>query len=236
MSIRACAAALALCLALPSPAQTPPAAAPKVLRYAIRVAETGFDPPQISDLYSSTMAANMFDAPYQIEFLARPVRLRPNTAVAMPESSADFRTWTIRLRPGIYFADDPAFKGKKRELVAEDYVYSFKRLFDPRWKSPELPDLRQQPGDRPGRGAPGRPPEQDRVRLRRAGRGPARPRPLHLPVQTGASQPALPRTCSAIRRGSARWRARWSSTTATASWSTRWAPARSCSRPGAAVR
>ena len=137
MSIRACAAAFALCLALPSPAQTPPpAAAPKVLRYAIRVAETGFDPQQISDLYSSTMAANMFDAPLQVEFLARPIRLRPNTAVAMPEASADFRTWTVRLRPGIYFADDPAFKGRKRELVAEDYVYSFKRLFDPRWKSP----------------------------------------------------------------------------------------------------
>ena len=127
---RACAAALALSLALPAHADL------KVLRYALRVAETGFDPAQISDLYSSTMAANVFDAPYQIEFLARPVRLRPNTALGMPESSADFRTWTVRLRPGIYFTDDPAFKGRKRELVAEDYVYSFKRLFDPRWKSP----------------------------------------------------------------------------------------------------
>ena len=36
----------------------------------------------------------------------------------MPEISADGRVWTIRVKPGIYFADDPAFKGKKRELVA----------------------------------------------------------------------------------------------------------------------
>jgi len=112
------------------------AVAPKVLRYAMRIAETGFDPAQISDLYSSTLAANMFDALYEYEFLARPVRLRPNTAVALPEASADFKTFTIRIKPGIYFSDDPAFKGARRELTAADYVYSIKRHFDPRWKSP----------------------------------------------------------------------------------------------------
>jgi len=113
----------------------------KVLRYALRVAETGFDPAQISDLYSATLVSNMFDAPYATEFLARPVRDRPNTAVALPEVSADFKTFTIRIRPGIYFNDDPAFKGKKRELVAEDYVYSIKRHYDPRWKSARLSGL-----------------------------------------------------------------------------------------------
>ena len=113
----------------------------KVLRYAIRAAETGFDPPQISDLYSRTLVANMFDALYAYEFLARPVRLRPNTAQALPEASDDFKTFTIRLRPGIWFSDDPAFKGAKRELVAADYVYSIKRHFDPRWKSPTYQTL-----------------------------------------------------------------------------------------------
>jgi ABC-type transport system substrate-binding protein len=111
---------------------------PKVLRYAFRVAETGFDPAQISDLYSRTIAANIFEAPYEYEFLARPVRLRPATAAAMPEVSDGFRTFTIRLKPGIFFADDPAFKGVRRELTAADYVYSIKRHFDPRWKSPSV--------------------------------------------------------------------------------------------------
>ncbi len=32
----------------------------------------------------------------------------------------------------------PAFKGKKRELTADDYVYSFKRLLDPRMRAPFL--------------------------------------------------------------------------------------------------
>ena len=111
---------------------------PKVLRYAFRVAETGFDPAQITDLYSRTVAASIFDAPYQYEFLARPYRIRPNTAAAMPEASADFKTWTVRLKPGIFFADDPVFQGARRELTAQDYVYAIKRHYDPRWKSNNL--------------------------------------------------------------------------------------------------
>ena len=124
----------------PSPVAT---ASPKVLRYALRIAETGFDPAQITDLYSRTIAANIFEAPYQYEFLARPVRLRPSTAVAMPEVADDFKTFTVRIKPGIYFTDDPAFAGKPRELVAADYVYSIKRIFDPRWKSPHLSTIQE---------------------------------------------------------------------------------------------
>ncbi|MDN3543130.1 MAG: ABC transporter substrate-binding protein [Roseateles asaccharophilus] len=116
-------------------ADAPPPAA-KVLRYAFQVAETGFDPAQLSDIYSRTITAHIFEALYQYDHLARPVRLKPLTAAAMPEVSEDFRTWTIKLKPGIFFADDPAFGGKKRELVAEDYVYSFKRFADPAFKSP----------------------------------------------------------------------------------------------------
>jgi len=44
----------------------------------------------------------------------------------------------MHLQPGIYFQEDPAFKGKQRELVAADYVFSFKRFYDPHWKSPLL--------------------------------------------------------------------------------------------------
>jgi len=63
--------------------------------------------------------------------LARPTRLFPNTAAGLPQISDDGLTWTVRVKPGIYFTDDPAFRGKPRELVAQDYVYSFKRLLDP---------------------------------------------------------------------------------------------------------
>jgi hypothetical protein len=46
-------------------------------------------------------------------------------------------------KPGIYFQDDPVFNGSKRELVAADYVYSWKRFFDPRWKAPAYASLNE---------------------------------------------------------------------------------------------
>jgi ABC-type transport system substrate-binding protein len=119
-------------------ARAQPADAPQVLRYAFPIAETNFDPAQITDLYSRTVVAGIFDGLLEYAFLARPVRVRPNTAVAMPEVSSDFRTFTFRVKPGIFFADDPAFKGVRRELVAADYAFSLKRHYDPRWKSGNL--------------------------------------------------------------------------------------------------
>ncbi|HUN93166.1 MAG TPA: ABC transporter substrate-binding protein [Burkholderiaceae bacterium] len=134
---RAAAIALSAALSTALPATAGPAeAAPKVLRYAFEIAETGFDPAQISDLYSRDIAANIFDAPLHFAWLGRAGELTPNTAASLPEISPDFRTFTFALKPGIYFADDPAFGGKRRELVAADYVYSIKRIADPRWKSP----------------------------------------------------------------------------------------------------
>jgi ABC-type transport system substrate-binding protein len=126
-------------------AQTP-AQAPeplKVIRYAFPIAETNFDPAQISDTYSRTVASGLFDAPLEYAYLAKPTQMRLATAAAMPEISADFKTFTFRIKPGIYFAPDAAFnvpdgKPVKRELVAEDYVYSVKRHYDPRWKSGNL--------------------------------------------------------------------------------------------------
>jgi len=105
-------------------------------RYAIEIAETGFDPGEISDLYSRDIAGNIFDAPLRFAYLAAPGTLEPATADGMPTVSSDYRTFTIRIRKGIYFTDDPAFNGKRRELTAEDYVYSYKRIFDPHWNSP----------------------------------------------------------------------------------------------------
>jgi ABC-type transport system substrate-binding protein len=126
-------AAILACVLTP-----PPAAAEKVLRYAFLVAETGFDPAQVNDLYSAIIFSHIFDTPLTYDYLARPFKLKPNTAAAMPEISADGKVWTLRIRPGIYFADDPAFRGKKRELTAYDYVYSLKRHFDPKNKSVQL--------------------------------------------------------------------------------------------------
>jgi ABC-type transport system substrate-binding protein len=134
--LRGAGAAAGLAAAGAAAPGTASAARTKVLRYAFPIAETGFDPAQISDLYSRYVTAHIFESPLTFDHLARPFKLKLATAAEMPELSADFRTCTVRIRPGIYFADDPAFRGKRRELVAQDYVYSWKRFFDPRWKAP----------------------------------------------------------------------------------------------------
>ena len=103
----------------------------KVLRYAFEIAETGMDPIRISDVYSNIVLNAVYDTPLSYDYLARPLKVRPNTLAAMPEISTDYRTFTFHVKPGIYFAPHEVFKGKKRELVAEDYVYSIKRVLDP---------------------------------------------------------------------------------------------------------
>jgi ABC-type transport system substrate-binding protein len=114
----------------------------KTLRTAFEIDVTGFDPAATQDIYSNTIEARIFDALYDWDYLQRPYALVPSIATALPDYSADGRTWTIRLKPGIHFADDPAFNGRKRELVAADVVYSWKRLVDPRIRSPNADLIR----------------------------------------------------------------------------------------------
>jgi len=126
------AALAAACLALPVAAQQ------KVLRVPFIVAETNFDPAFISDLFSATVIDEILEAPLTYDFLARPMKLKPATAEAMPEVTDGGKTYTVRLKKGIYFSDDPVFEGRKRELTAADYEFAMKRLIDPKIASPNL--------------------------------------------------------------------------------------------------
>jgi ABC-type transport system substrate-binding protein len=149
MNTRTWALATSLCLALgaahpaTAPAANEPAKTEKVFRYAFPIAETGFDPAQLSDLYSRIVTANIFDSLYSYDYLARPTKIIPMLADGMPQVSADFRTYTVKLRRGILFADDPAFGGKPREVTAQDVVYTYKRIYDPAIKSPVLSSLQE---------------------------------------------------------------------------------------------
>lgn len=113
----------------------------KVLRYAFEIAETSMDPQKVSDVYSTIVHNAIFDTPLRYDYLARPLKAVPNTLVAMPEVTDNHKTFTMRVKPGIYFADHPVFGGKKRELTAEDYVFSIKRLFDPKLSAPLLAEV-----------------------------------------------------------------------------------------------
>jgi len=121
--------------------QSPLAHPAKVLRYAFDVAETSADPQKVSDIYSMFVVSAIFDSPLDYDYLARPLKLVPNTLEALPAVSDGGRTYTMKVKPGIYFDDHPAFKGRKRELTAADYVYSIKRIMDPRLRSPMLGEI-----------------------------------------------------------------------------------------------
>ena len=134
LAVAACAALLALA----APAVQAQPDPNKVLRVAFLIAETGFDPQASSDVYSNYVNRVMFDALYRYDYISRPHRIVPNTAAALPEIAKDGMTWTIRVKPGTHFADDPAFGGKKRELTAADYAFAWKRILDPKTRSPAL--------------------------------------------------------------------------------------------------
>ncbi|MBT8048539.1 MAG: hypothetical protein HKN57_07840 [Xanthomonadales bacterium] len=119
------------------PAEDPgPAVTYSVYRHSMDGAPTSTDPAQASHIYANFLAVNLYDTLYRYKYLARPYQLEPNLAEGLPQVSADGLIYTIRIKPGVHFIDDPAFPdGKGRVVRAEDFVYSIKRHFDPKTRA-----------------------------------------------------------------------------------------------------
>ena len=96
------------------------------------------DPAQVNSLHAAHIIDNLFEPMLEYHYLARPLKLQPLTLREMPEVLEAGRVYICRLKPGIFFSDDPAFKGNPRELTAADYAYSLRRLFDPRYRSSQF--------------------------------------------------------------------------------------------------
>ncbi len=93
----------------------------------------GFDPVKAGDAPSALAIARIYEPLLQYSYLERPYKVEPLLADGMPEVSDDGLTYTFKIREGIYYQDDPCFTetgGKGREVVADDFVYSVKRLAD----------------------------------------------------------------------------------------------------------
>lgn len=96
----------------------------------------GMDPAGAQDLYSSAEIMRVYEGLLQYHPLKRPYVLEPLLAESMPQISKDQLVYTFKLRKGVMFHDDAAFpNGKGREVKASDFVYSFKRLADPKVQS-----------------------------------------------------------------------------------------------------
>ncbi|MCB0411663.1 MAG: ABC transporter substrate-binding protein [Bdellovibrionales bacterium] len=91
----------------------------------------GFDPIYANDIYTGEVVSQIFDTLYQYHYLKRPLELEPLLADGMPVASDKGLTHTIKIKKGVKFQDSEVFpEGKGRELVANDFIYSFKRLAD----------------------------------------------------------------------------------------------------------
>jgi len=103
----------------------------KVLNLVSPAEIKGYDPIQADDLYSGREISKIYEGLLQYHWLKMPYELVPNLAESMPEISKDGITYTFKIRKGVKFQDDAAFPGGKgRELTAQDFVYSIKRLAD----------------------------------------------------------------------------------------------------------
>ena len=115
-----------------------PADPAKVVRVAFEAPDDGFDLARTTNLYSGSVGEAIFEPMLSYDYLARPAKLVPLTLESMPEVADGGKTFTFKLKKGIFFTPDPAFKGKPRELIAADYAYSWKRILDPQNRSPAL--------------------------------------------------------------------------------------------------
>ncbi len=96
----------------------------------------GFDPVDAGDVESAWEVSYVYEGLLESAYLERPYRPIPRLAEAMPDISADGLAYTFKIKPGVRFIDDPCFPGGKgREVVAADFVYSFKRVLDPHLES-----------------------------------------------------------------------------------------------------
>ncbi len=82
------------------------------------------DPARINDIYSRSVALQIFDGLVQFD---QTLTITPALAQFW-KASRDGLTWTFKLRKGVKFHHG-------REFTADDVVYSFARILDPKTKS-----------------------------------------------------------------------------------------------------
>lgn len=90
----------------------------------------------MNDVYSLLVASQMYEALYDYHYLKRPFEIISNLAQDLPEVSEDKLTYTIRIKQGVMYQDDPCFpEGRGRELKASDFVFAIKRIANMKFNS-----------------------------------------------------------------------------------------------------
>ena len=79
----------------------------KTLRLSFTTAETSYDNAFASDEISQSVGERIIESMLGYHYLARPVQLVPRTLEGLPVVSDNGATYLCKIRPGIFYADDP---------------------------------------------------------------------------------------------------------------------------------
>ena len=100
------------------------------------------DPAEASALYASRAVRLVYETLYEYDYVARPYKLIPGLAEAMPEVQSNGLVYVFRIHPLARFQPDPCFgsdasgQPRGRPVTAADVVFSLKRLADRKVASP----------------------------------------------------------------------------------------------------
>lgn len=98
----------------------------------------GFDPAFAGDQTSIAAQGLVYEPLYQYDYFEESYELEPCLAEEMGRFSEDGLTYTVKLKDGIVFQDDPCFAasdGKGRAVTVEDFIYAFRRIADVKTRS-----------------------------------------------------------------------------------------------------
>ena len=104
----------------------------KVFRYNQAEGLSSLDPAFARNQANVWAANQLYNGLFELD-----AHLKVSPALAESwQISPDGRTYTIQLKKGVRFHDSKVFpSGKGREVTAQDFVYTFKRLIDPHTRS-----------------------------------------------------------------------------------------------------
>jgi ABC-type transport system substrate-binding protein len=86
------------------------------------------DPANSYDTISASIVYQGYEQLFEYHYLKRPYTLQPLLAESLPKIENDGKKYTIKIKQGIQYHDDPAFNGKPRFVTSKDFITQIKRL------------------------------------------------------------------------------------------------------------
>ncbi len=103
------------------------------------------DPQYTYSSFEITLLKHTYESLFDYDYIARPLKILPSLATSVPTPVKKYDeagklqsvTYSINLRKGVEFVDDPCFEdGKGREMTSADFDFAFKRVADPNTNCP----------------------------------------------------------------------------------------------------